>query len=249
MRQRIDVLGSKIDVVSWAEAIDRVMSWAKRRESKYICACNVHVVVTAKRDVHLAKAIDHCDLATPDGMPIAWSIRRAGFRHQQRINGPDLMLQSCLRAGQDGVPIFLFGSAETTLAALRTKLLALSPNLRIAGIYSPPYRKFSDAEDAEIATTINASGAGIVFVGLGCPKQELWMEQQRGTIKAVMIGVGAAFDYHAGTLKRAPGWMQSIGLEWLFRLAAEPRRLWRRYLVTNSVFIASMTAQLIRAKK
>ena len=249
MRQRVDVLGSKIDVVSWVDAIDRIMSWATRRESKYVCACNVHVVVTAKRDVHLAQAIEHADLATPDGMPIAWRLRRAGFRDQKRINGPDLMLQLCRRAGQDGIPIFLFGSATTTLAALRTKLLARCPNLRIAGTYSPPFRKFSEAEDAEIAAMINASGAGIVFVGLGCPKQELWMEQEHGKIEAVMIGVGAAFDYHAGTLTRAPGWMRNSGLEWLFRLAAEPRRLWRRYLVTNSVFIAAMTAQMIRAKK
>lgn len=249
IRRRADVLGSKIDVVSWRQTIDSIMDWAKRRESKYVCACNVHVVVTANRDVRLAAAIENADLATADGMPIAWSIRQAGFREQTRINGPDLMLRSCIRAGQDGVPIFLFGSATSTLAALRAKLLALCPNLRVAGMYSPPFRQFSAAEDAEFAAMINCSGAGIVFVGLGCPKQELWMERQRGNVNAVMIGVGAAFDYHSGTLRRAPVWMQRIGLEWLFRFAAEPRRLWRRYLVTNSLFIAAMTAQLIRAKK
>lgn len=249
MRRRADVLGSNIDVVSWQHAVERVIGWAKRRESRYVCACNVHVVVTARRDHRLADAIERADLATPDGMPIAWSLRRAGFPDQARIDGPDLMLQSCVRAGQEGVPVFLFGSSESTLAALRNKLLALCGGLRIVGTYAPPFRDFTDLENAEIAMLINRSCAGIVFVGLGCPKQEVWMAQQRGRIGAVMMGVGAAFDYHAGTLRRAPRWMQSVGLEWLFRLAAEPRRLWRRYLMTNTLFVAAMTAQLIRAWK
>ena len=249
MRTRTTVLGSPIDVLNWQQAVDRVLQWAKFRESKYVCACNVHVVVTAMSDQKLAHAIAHADLATPDGMPIAWSIRRAGYRDQRRINGPDLMLQTCMKAAQEGVSIFLLGSSLSTLESLQKKLLAHCHGLQIAGYHSPPFRQLSDVEESAIATSINESGAGIVFVGLGCPKQEIWMERQRGKIHAVMLGVGAAFDYHAGTLKRAPGWMQGIGLEWLFRLMMEPRRLWRRYLVTNSVFIAATTAQLMRSKK
>ena len=249
MRERIDILGTKIDVVSWNSAVDRIIGWAGRHESKYVCACNVHVVVSAKGDLRLAEALDQADLATPDGMPIAWSIRRAGFPDQQRINGPDLMLETCARAAQAGISVFLFGSEPATLTALRNQLIKLLPSLQLAGVYSPPFRQLSRKENSEIATMINSSGAGIVFVGLGCPKQEIWMRRQRGSIKAVMLGVGAAFDYHAGTLRRAPAWMRNIGMEWLYRLLAEPRRLWRRYLVTNSLFIAATTAQLIRAKK
>ena len=249
MRTRSDVLGVRVDVVSWEEAVDRIMGWAKCRESKYVCACNVHMIITAKTDLRLAGAIESSDLATPDGMPIAWNLRLTGFRNQERINGPDLMLRSCLRAARDGVPIFLFGSTESTLTALCANLLGLCSGLRIAGTYAPPFREFADSEDLEIIKRINQSGAGIVFVGLGCPKQELWMERHRGSINAVLLGVGAAFDYHAGTLKRAPPWMRGVGMEWLFRLAIEPRRLWRRYLVTNTLFIAAMTSRLIRAKK
>ena len=249
MRTRTAVLGAPIDVVNWQQAIERIFNWAKSRESKYVCACNVHVVVTAKSDPKLSEAIAHADLATPDGMPIAWSIRRAGYTGQRRINGPDLMLQTCVRASQEGVSVFLLGSSQSILEDLRKKLLADCHGLKIAGHHSPPFRPLSDAEDLSIASSINESGAGIVFVGLGCPKQELWMQRQRGKIHAVMIGVGAAFDYHAGTLKRAPVWMQGIGMEWLYRLMMEPRRLWRRYLVTNSIFIAATAAQLMQLKK
>lgn len=249
MRERTEILGSKIDVVSWQQAVERITDWASRRESKYVCACNVHVVVTAKNDYRLAVAIDQADLATPDGMPIAWSIRRAGFPDQARINGPDLMLRACIHAEQVGISVFLFGSTVTTLASLRNRLLLICPELKIAGTYAPPFRALTDAEHSEITEAINKSGAGLVFVGLGCPKQELLMHQYRGRVNAVMMGVGAAFDYHAGTLKRAPAWMQSAGLEWLFRLAAEPRRLWRRYLTTNTLFIAALTVELIRAKR
>ncbi len=249
MRTRSTVLGSPIDVVNWPQAVERVLELAKVRESKYVCACNVHVVVTAKSDQKLADAIAQADLATPDGMPIAWSIRRAGYQDQRRINGPDLMLQTCMQAVREDVSIFLLGSSPSTLEHLREKLLSQCRGLQIAGSHSPPFRPLSDAEESAIVSTINESGAGIVFIGLGCPKQELWMQRQRGKVHAVMIGVGAAFDYHAGTLKRAPNWMQGIGLEWLFRLMMEPRRLWRRYLVTNSVFVAATTAQMLGLKK
>ena len=249
MRTRGDVLGSKIDVVSWPDAVAHVIDWAKTRESRYVCACNVHVVVTATSDHRLANAIEGADLATPDGMPIAWSLRRAGFRDQKRISGPDLMLKVCEYAAREGISVFLFGSLDSTLAALKKRLLALFDGLQIVGTHAPPFREPTDAESRDVVASINQSGAGIVFVGLGCPKQELWMARHRGQVDAVMLGVGAAFDYHAGTLQRAPRWMRQAGLEWLFRLAAEPGRLWHRYLVTNTFFLAAITTQLIRAKK
>jgi N-acetylglucosaminyldiphosphoundecaprenol N-acetyl-beta-D-mannosaminyltransferase len=188
-------------------------------------------------------------MATSDGMPITWVLRKLGFPTQQRINGPDLMWKYCEKAEKDGQKIFFYGSTDEVLALLKARLMATFPALQIAEMYSPPFRELTEIEDAEIVSRINASGAGVVFIGLGCPRQELWMHQHRGKINAVMIGVGAAFNYHAGTTKRAPVWMQNAGLEWLHRLASDPRRLWKRYFVTNSIFIVAITAQLLGLKK
>ena len=200
-------------------------------------------------------------MATPDGAPVAWMLRRLGHAGQQRINGPDLMWRYCetvqaqsgsLRgsadtAGRSG--IFLYGSSEKTLATLQGKLASAFPAVHIAGAISPPFRALTLDEDEAIVAQINASNAGVVFVSLGCPKQELWMAAHRGRIHAVMIGVGAAFDYHAGTIQRAPNWMQDAGLEWLHRLASEPRRLWRRYLVTNTLFVFGAAKQLLQSRR
>ena len=153
----------------------------------------------------------------------------------------------CEQAQLPAKPIFFYGSTEETLAKLKVNLLAAFPALKIAGMISPPFRPLTPDEDAAIVEQINASGAGVVFVSLGCPKQEMWMAAHRGRIHAVMVGVGAAFDYHAGTIKRAPKWMQDCGLEWLYRLASEPRRLWRRYLVTNTLFVLGAAKQLLKA--
>jgi N-acetylglucosaminyldiphosphoundecaprenol N-acetyl-beta-D-mannosaminyltransferase len=176
-------------------------------------------------------------MTTPDGMPVAWRLRKLGFPCQQRINGPDLMWKYCKCAAQVGQAIFFYGSTKQILGMLQTKLRTVFPALKIAGVYSPSFRELTEEEDQKIVNLMNRSGAKVVFVGLGCPKQEKWMAAHRGRVHAVMIGVGAAFDYHAGMIKRAPLWMQNVGLEWLFRLISEPRRLWRRYLVTNSKFI------------
>ncbi|HZV97349.1 MAG TPA: WecB/TagA/CpsF family glycosyltransferase, partial [Methylophilaceae bacterium] len=165
---------------------------------------------------------------------------------QERINGPDLMWKYCALAEQRRELIFFYGNTQETLDALVKKLKAAFPKLQIAGAYSPPFRTLTPQEDANIVTKINHSGARVVFVSLGCPKQELWMAEHRGRIHAVMIGVGAAFDYHAGTVKRAPLWMQRRGLEWLHRLCSEPRRLWKRYLVTNTLFMWGALWQLVR---
>lgn len=243
-----DVLGVPIDAIAWSTATDRILTWAGLRESRFVCICNVHVVVTASRDCRYLETISAADMATPDGMPVAWALRRMGYSLQQRINGPDLMWKLCEGAATGGLPVFFYGSSDETLCGLRVRLLAAFPGLRIAGMESPPFRPLSEAEDAADVVAINASGAGIVFVSLGCPKQEKWMAAHRGRINAVMIGVGAAFDYHAGTLKRAPEWMQNCGLEWLFRFVQEPRRLWRRYLVTNTLFVAGIARQLLSSK-
>ncbi len=240
------VLSASIDVISWSEALQTIHEWASRHESRYICICNVHSVVTATQDAEFERVINEADLATPDGAPIAWMLRRLGFPQQQRINGPDLMIKYCEQAALRGESVFLYGGTPETMQRLQPALLQRFPTLKIAGAISPPFRPLTPAEDAEVIATINASKAGTVWVSLGCPKQEKWMAAHRHRIQAVMIGVGAAFDYHAGTTRRAPMWMQNHGLEWLHRMASEPGRLSGRYLHTNSIFLFKALHQLLR---
>lgn len=244
-RRTASVLDASIDVLDWELAVARIQQWAHDRDSRYVCICNVHSVVTATRGSRFGDVVASADMATPDGAPVAWMLRRLGFSEQQRINGPDLMWKYCEQAAGRDESIFLYGSTEETLATLRQRLHAAFPALQVAGSISPPFRVLSAEEDAADVATINASGAGTVWVSLGCPKQEKWMAAHRGRINAVMIGVGAAFDYHAGTIKRAPPWMQRCGLEWLHRLFSEPGRLWKRYLITNTVFVFLALRQLL----
>ena len=243
-RQTGRVLGIQIDAFSWHEAVDRLLGWARARQSRYVAICNVHVVVTASRYEGYRQVIDGADMATPDGAPVAWMLRKQGFAGQPRISGPDLMWALCERCAAEQLPVYFYGSTEATLAALDVRLRAAFPDLLIGGLESPPFRALTADEDAATVARINASGAGFVFVGLGCPKQEIWMAEHRGRVNAVMIGVGAAFDFHAGVITRAPAWMRDNGLEWLHRLASDPRRLWRRYLVTNTLFILGAARQL-----
>jgi N-acetylglucosaminyldiphosphoundecaprenol N-acetyl-beta-D-mannosaminyltransferase len=241
----VSLIGAPIDVINWEAALSQLNAWSVRRESRYVCICNVHSVVTASRDAEFESVVNEADMATPDGAPVAWLMCKLGHVGQQRINGPDLMWKYCAQAQLRDEAIFFYGSTEETLLILKEKLLSSFPGLKIAGAISPPFRKLTSDEDDAYVAQINASGAGIVWVSLGCPKQELWMAAHRGRINAVMVGVGAAFDYHAGTIIRAPKWMQDNGLEWLHRLVSEPRRLWKRYLVTNTLFILGAMKQLV----
>lgn len=241
------VLGAQIDALPWDAAMARLLGWALARESRYVTICNVHVVVSASRDADYRDIINGSDMATPDGAPVAWMLRRQGFANQPRISGPDLMWALCERAAAEGLLIYCYGSTEPTLALLEQRLRAAFPALQVT-MESPPFRALSAEEDAAAVARINASAAGIVFVGLGCPKQERWMAEHRGRVNAVMIGVGAAFDFHAGTVQRAPAWMRDNGLEWLHRLLSEPRRLWKRYLVTNTLFIVGAARQLFSGR-
>lgn len=242
-----NVLGARIDALAWDAALERLLGWARGRESRYVTICNVHVVVTASREPAYGAVINASDMATPDGAPVAWMLRRQGFAGQPRISGPDLMWALCERCAAEGVPVYCYGSTEETLGLLAARLKAVFPGLALT-VESPPFRALTPEEDAAAVERIHASGAGIVFVGLGCPKQEVWMAEHRGRVNAVMIGVGAAFDFHAGQVARAPRWMRDNGLEWLHRLFSEPRRLWRRYLVTNTLFIVGAVRQLLGAR-
>jgi N-acetylglucosaminyldiphosphoundecaprenol N-acetyl-beta-D-mannosaminyltransferase len=239
------ILCARIDAVQWTDALSRITAWGSTHESRYVCICNAHSVVTASSDPEFRTVINGADMATPDGMPVAWMLRRLGFPDQQRINGPDLMWKYCAEAATRGESIFLYGGSQETLVILQRRLTNAFPGLRIAGAISPPFRQLTAEEDAADVEGINASGAGTIWVSLGCPKQEKWLAAHRGRINAVMIGVRGAFDYHAGTIQRAPRWMQDAGLEWLHRLVSEPRRLWRRYLVTNTLFVVGALKQLL----
>ena len=243
-RNRSSVLGAPIDALSWEETLDWITAAAARRQSACVCACNVHSVVTGHLDAGFRRVLEQADLALPDGAPVAWALRRMGHARQERINGPDLMWRYLAEAEQLGQSVYFYGSTSTTLAHLRRVLARAFPQLQLAGMHAPPFRALSAAEDAAEVAMIRASGAQVVLVSLGCPKQEKWMAAHRGRLDAVMMGVGAAFDYHAGLLRRAPRWCQRLGLEWLFRLLAEPRRLLRRCALTNTIFVLGISWQL-----
>jgi len=239
------VLGVRIDAVSLEVCVERMVEWARHGESRFVCACNVHTIVSARMDGEFARVIGSADLRVADGAPIAWRLRSLGFPRQRRVSGPDVMLRCCARAAEAGMPVFLFGSTRATLARLAARLRERLPTLRVAGCLAPPFRPPTPAEEAHMMRAIAESGARIVFVALGCPKQEAWMCAHRGVVHGVMLGAGAAFDFLAGTQPRAPRWMQAVGLEWLHRLCREPRRLWRRYLVTNTLFLVWSLGEIL----
>ncbi len=240
------LLGTRIDALSWEQALGRIVRWAQAGSSRMVCLCNVHSVVTARHDPALAQALAGADLNSPDGAPLAWLMRRRGWPEQQRLSGPDMMWKVLHEAQRLQLPVFLLGGTPETLEKLRSALQSAFPSLTLAGMLSPPFRSLSAQEEQSIVESVNGSGARILLVGLGCPKQEKWMASQRGRIQAVMLGVGAAFDYHAGVVRRAPPGWQRAGFEWLYRLAQEPARLASRYLLTNALFLLSLPRELWR---
>ncbi len=245
-RSRCEILGTHVDAVDIEQALVIAAGWMAQRESRYICHVNVHALITAAQDEKFRRVLNIADLTAADGMPLVWLMRRRGFRRQTRLSGPDFMWRLCERAAREGLGVYLYGGAPQVLSRLHDQLTAAFAGLRIVGVCSPPFRPLLRAEQEEIIARINASGAHVVFVGIGCPKQERWMSRHRGRARALMVGVGAAFDYHAGVVTRAPPWMQAHGLEWLHRLCADPRRLWRRYLATNTLFVMLLARQLLR---
>ena len=239
------VLNTFINAINWNDAASLIIEWGLARESRIVCLCNVHSSVTALSDHRLSTALEKSDLVLPDGAPIAWMLRRKGYSNQERISGPDLMTKICNDLNKNGPSIFLFGTKQTTLDKLSDVLHEKYPSLLISGTLSPAYGDWSTDEESAYISSINESGAGIIFIGLGCPKQEIWMANNRQRVNGVMLGVGAAFDFHAGTVKRAPLLMQKIGLEWLHRLLRNPRRLWKRYLYTNTRFLWLAAKELL----
>lgn len=240
------ILNTRIDATSYKDACDRIQGWAKSQTSCYVVAANVHVVMTGYWNPSFQKVVNRAALVTPDGMPLVWGLRQLGISQQQRVYGPDLMLAWCDRAARLGIPLYLYGGTETMLEKLKLKLEQQFPGLAIVGYHAPPFRPLSLEEEAADRAQIHASGAAVVLVGLGCPKQEEWMARQQDKLQAVMLGVGAAFSFHSGEVSQAPRWMMESGLEWFYRFTMEPRRLWQRYLINNPAFVCLFGMQLLR---
>ncbi len=233
----VQVLSVGVTTLSFKEHVTLLTEWARRREgSRVVCAANGHMLVEARRDSTFATILREADAVTPDGVPLLWLVRRRGAPGQDRVAGMDLLPALCAAAERAHIPIYFIGSTLDVLQAIERRLQREYPQLCIAGMESPPFRESTPDEDEATVARIENSQAGFVFVSLGCPKQERWMHAHRGRVRAVMVGLGAAFAVYAGLEPRAPQFMRQLGLEWLFRLIREPRRLWKRYAVTNTLF-------------
>jgi N-acetylglucosaminyldiphosphoundecaprenol N-acetyl-beta-D-mannosaminyltransferase len=231
------VLGMRVDATSYAETAALVVDLGAARAGGMVCVANVHVVMEAHDCPEFRRTVNAADRVTPDGMPLVWALRARGLPQATRVYGPNLVLEICARAAARGVSLGLYGGTPEVLARLGDALRARAPGLSIAFVHSPPFRPLGPDEDRAVCDAIAASGVGVLLVGLGCPRQERWMAAHRDRLGCALVGVGAAFDFLSGAKPQAPRWMQGAGLEWLFRLACEPRRLWRRYLVGNARFL------------
>ena len=243
-RRRVDVLGVHVTALTMSSAIARIADWIAAGRQHYVCVTGVHGVIESQADGELRDIHNAAGMVTPDGMPMVWSAHYAGAPEVERVCGRDLLLEVSRVAAERGWKFFLYGGREGIPERLAARLEDWYPGLEIIGTHSPPFRPLTADEDAAIVEHINALAPQIVWVGLSTPKQERWMADHVGRLRApVMIGIGAAFDMHAGDVRHAPTWMQRAGLEWLFRLILEPRRLWRRYLHNNPRFMLRILAR------
>jgi N-acetylglucosaminyldiphosphoundecaprenol N-acetyl-beta-D-mannosaminyltransferase len=242
---KVDLFGVGYTPTNYDEAVQVICRAARQRVSAIVSCHAVHAVMTFCTNPQWRSKVNTFDMITPDGQPVRWALNllyRAGLK--DRVYGPELMERLCRQAAKENIPIYLYGGTPDVLEKLKNQLCGRYAALRIVGAEAPPFRALTEAEDHAVVQRINHSGAELVFIGLGCPKQDLFAFDHRAHLSAVQICVGAAFDFHAGVKPTAPAWMQQFGLEWVFRLSCEPRRLWKRYLHTNSLFIAKLIAAL-----
>ena len=248
-RGKHNLLGVLIDAVDYEASIEKIILAAHDHRSFTVSALAVHGVMTGVLDPSHGYRLNHLNLVVPDGQPVRWSLNLLHkTRLPDRVYGPDLTLKVCERAAREGLPVYLYGSSQDVLAAFRRNLSTMFPELRIAGEQSSRYRQLTPEEKADVVRTIAGSGARILLVGLGCPRQEVWVYEHGDALHMPMLAVGAAFDFHAGRVRQAPHVMQKAGLEWLFRLSREPGRLWRRYLLLNPQFVALVALQWLRIR-
>jgi N-acetylglucosaminyldiphosphoundecaprenol N-acetyl-beta-D-mannosaminyltransferase len=250
LSDRVNILGVGATPQDLNSAVTTLDRWRAERKQEYVCVVSVHGLVVAQRDPVIRHALNHCGMATEDGMPLVWWSRLAGFREARRVCGSDLLDEVCAFGLPRKFRHYFYGASPKVVEQLIGRLQKRHPGLSVAGYRSPPFRPLTPAEDAADIAAINEAEPDFVWVGLGMPKQEKWMVEHLGKINATaLIGVGAAFDFHAGTKPRAPVWMQHAGLEWLFRLLTEPRRLAHRYLIDNTLFIGHMLQQATGRRK
>lgn len=247
---KYDLFGVQVSAVTYDEAVDCIFCAVHNREPAVVSAFAVHALVEAASSPIFTENANRFAMITPDGQPIRWSLNWLhGVGLKRTVRGSELMWRLCERAASEGVSIYLYGSTDRTLAALQANLLKAFPSLIIAGIESPPFRPLTHDEDVAMVDRVNDSGAGLMFLGLGCPKQDHFAAEHADRLKPVQLCVGAAFDFHAGTQLTAPEWMQLRGLEWVFRLYHEPKRLWKRYSFTNATFLRKLAAQFLRGRR
>jgi N-acetylglucosaminyldiphosphoundecaprenol N-acetyl-beta-D-mannosaminyltransferase len=242
-----NVLGVLVDAIDYEAATDRVIAAAHERRPLALTALAVHGVMTGVQDPAHEARLNSFDIVTPDGQPVRWALNLLhGAGLTDRVYGPQLTLRVLARCATEGLPVYLYGSTDDTLGRLTVALREQFPGLKLAGVEASKFRAAEPGEPAEIAERVSASGAQLLLVGLGCPRQEIFTHAMRPLLNMPIMAVGAAFDYHAGQLRNPPAWMQARGLEWLWRLGLEPRRLWRRYLILNPAYLARLTAQKTR---
>jgi len=242
---RAYILRMKVDLTNYTQASDLISGWGRQHLSRYVCVACVNNVMEAYDSAVFRDAMNQADLVTPDGMPVVWALRLLGRKAATRVYGPDLTPILLEKAAASGLRVGFYGGAPDVVERLRRVVVKRFPNIEVAYAFSPPFRPLTPAEDEGVVSAINSSGVRILFIGLNTPKQDYWMAAHKGRVQAVMIGVGAAFDFLAGTKPQAPRWMMRIGMEWLFRLVTEPRRLWKRYLKHNPRFVALFALQLL----
>ncbi|MFT3703306.1 MAG: WecB/TagA/CpsF family glycosyltransferase [Agriterribacter sp.] len=234
---KVKLLSLLITTGSYRKFVEDICEMARQSKSSYICVANVHMLVEAHKDPGFASIVNKAEIATPDGMPLTWALKMLYGMQQDRVAGMDLLPDLLKCAEQENIPVYFYGTTPEVLQKMAEFTNIHFPDLILAGYYSPPFRPLTKQEEDDIKTSINNSGAKLVFVALGCPKQEKWMASMKGSINACMIGVGGAVPVMVGMQKRAPVWMQKSGLEWFYRLLQEPGRLAKRYFVTNSIFL------------
>lgn len=244
------ILGVRVSAITYAGALHKIERWIAEKKRSFVCVAATHLVMECQKDKSLLEGVNMAGLVTPDGMPLVWLLRLYGHKQASRVYGPTLMTKLCSLAEQQGLGVYLLGGASGQSQEVARALRRQHPTLRVVGHHDTPVRLISSHENEKIIIEINNAHPEIVFVGLGCPHQELWMIDNRKILDApVLIGVGAAFDFLSGYMRQAPAWVQNIGLEWLFRLLQEPKRLWYRYSVINVTFVWLVLKELLCKKR
>jgi N-acetylglucosaminyldiphosphoundecaprenol N-acetyl-beta-D-mannosaminyltransferase len=247
MDKRCEIISMGVNVTNLNDALYGVEMLSKKGVGAYVCVSNVHMCIEVLDSEDFSNVVNSADIVIPDGKPLSWAQKLLGHKEAEQVRGQDIMNALCAQSGEKSLNIgFYGGSSDALLNVVKAKLLESYPDINITYAFSPPFRPLTDTEDAGVVAAINNANVNVLFVGIGCPKQERWMAEHKDQLNCVMLGVGAAYDFIAGEKKHAPRWVQKIGMEWLFRLCSEPKRLWRRYFSTNPRFIWHFSKQYFK---